>query len=287
MRSTHSLNRNLPSPRKLDPRWKPIGIVARKAFVALFFVAVTSSVHAGSVFIEELTWKEVSDQIAQGKTTAIIFAGSTEQNGLHMVLGKHNYIARHLAQRLAIELGDALVYPVFPFAPTGDTLTRTGHMRFAGSVNVNESLFAAVIGEIALSAISSGFKLILLMGDHGGGQGALASLAKRLDEQTRQSGIRVFHLSAIYDSTETPPTDMPQGLAFDQLAHAGVLDTASLMAIDAGRRWVRAAQMSAAAAANGADENPSAASAEMGQQLLARRVSAALLQVHKLVGDKP
>ena len=42
-----------------------------------------------SVFLEELTWMEVRDAIAAGKTTVIIPTGGTEQNGPHMVLGKH------------------------------------------------------------------------------------------------------------------------------------------------------------------------------------------------------
>ena len=47
-----------------------------------------------SVFIEELTWVEVRDAIAQGKTTVIIPSGGTEQNGPHMVIGKHNYLVK-------------------------------------------------------------------------------------------------------------------------------------------------------------------------------------------------
>jgi hypothetical protein len=57
--------------------------------VALLNVAVLSATpaapeHRGgaeSVYIEDLTWPEVKASIAAGKTTAIIYAGSTEQNG--------------------------------------------------------------------------------------------------------------------------------------------------------------------------------------------------------------
>ena len=45
-----------------------------------------------SVFLEELTWTEVHDAIQAGKTTVIIPTGGTEQNGPHMILGKHNII---------------------------------------------------------------------------------------------------------------------------------------------------------------------------------------------------
>ena len=45
-----------------------------------------------SVFLEDLTWVEVRDAIAAGKTTVIIPTGGTEQNGPRMALGKHNYL---------------------------------------------------------------------------------------------------------------------------------------------------------------------------------------------------
>src|SRR6266849_1132870 len=105
---------------------------------------------AQSVFIADLTWPEVKQAIASGKTTAIYYAGSTEQNGPHMVLGKHNVIAGYLAGRIAEELGNALVYPVLPFAPTGD------HMKFPGSVTLSDQTFAAIAREVAASMLSAG-----------------------------------------------------------------------------------------------------------------------------------
>ena len=44
-----------------------------------------------SVWIEELTWMEVRDAMAEGKTTAIITTGGIEQNGPYLATGKHNY----------------------------------------------------------------------------------------------------------------------------------------------------------------------------------------------------
>src|SRR6266571_3928901 len=97
---------------------------------AAFVLTVTPAFAQRSVYIEDLTWPEVQQGIKSGKTNAIIYAGSTEQNGPHMAIGKHNFIARWVAGAIAIKLGDALVYPTLPFAPTGDAVKRTGHMRF-------------------------------------------------------------------------------------------------------------------------------------------------------------
>ena len=56
--------------------------------------AIVSAQAPDTVYLEELTWTEVRDALAAGTTTVIIPTGGTEQNGPHMVLGKHNYLVR-------------------------------------------------------------------------------------------------------------------------------------------------------------------------------------------------
>ncbi|MEP6550707.1 MAG: creatininase family protein, partial [Gemmatimonadales bacterium] len=141
-----------------------------------------------SVYIEDLTWPEVQQAIRSGKTNAIIYTGSTEQNGPHMAIGKHNFIARWAAGAIAIKLGDALVYPTLPFAVTGDAMKKTGHMRFPGSVTLTPQTYRSVVHDLAASALASGFKNVFIMGDHGEGQGVLNSVAKELDAQWGPKG---------------------------------------------------------------------------------------------------
>src|SRR4051812_16424105 len=137
------------------------------AVLGAFVLGATSIAAQQSVYIEDLTWPEVQRAIASGKTNAIIYTGSTEQNGPHMAMGKHNFIARWVAGAIAIKLGDALVYPTLPFAITGDLVKKTGHMRFPGSVSFTSSTFRSAVHDIALSAADAGFRNIFLMGDHG------------------------------------------------------------------------------------------------------------------------
>src|SRR5438445_7679647 len=108
-------------------------------------VAAPAGAQTRSVWIDDLTWPEVRDAIAAGKGTAIIFVGSSEQNGPHMAIGKHNFIARYCAQRIAEDLGDALVYPVLPFAITGDAAAKTAHMRFHGSLSIPSEISTRVV----------------------------------------------------------------------------------------------------------------------------------------------
>jgi creatinine amidohydrolase/Fe(II)-dependent formamide hydrolase-like protein len=235
-----------------------------------------------SLFIEDLTWTEVRDAVAAGTDTAIIYAGSTEQNGPHMALGKHNFIARYVAQRIASNLGNALVYPVLPFAPTGDPVTKTDHMRFPGSVSVSESTFAAVAREFAQSAAAAGFRNIALMGDHGGGQDALARVASELTTQWRAQGIRVLYVPDAYVKSFELVTEFLARQNLSPGQHAALSDTAELMAIDTEGRWIRRDKMSVGNSANGVDGDPRQASVEFGRQFLQLKVDSAVAQIRSL-----
>jgi creatinine amidohydrolase len=201
--------------------------VLSSALIVLFLAAAIPA-QSRSVMIEDLTWTEVRDAIAAGKTTAIYYAGSTEQNGPHMVLGKHNFIAKYVAQRIAEHLGNALVYPVMPFAPTGDIARKTGHMKFPGSISLSPEVFGAVARDVTLSAIAAGFKNVVLMGDHGGDQEPLKKLAEALDPEWAPKGVRVYYIPDLYYKEQD---DMRDYLVKHQMApeqHAGIGDTSEL-----------------------------------------------------------
>src|SRR6476646_4784050 len=72
-----------------------------------------------TMLLEELTWTEVRDALRAGKTTVIVPVGGTEQNGPHMALGKHNARVKVLSERIARELGNAIVAPVVAYVPEG------------------------------------------------------------------------------------------------------------------------------------------------------------------------
>ena len=242
------------------------------------------SSQGSSVWIDVLTWPEVQDAITAGKRTAIIYAGSSEQNGPHMVIGKHNFIARALAQRIAEELGDALVYPVLPYAITGNAVTRTGHMRFPGSVSLPPEVFFGVVRGVAQSALTAGFKVVALMGDHGGGQEELALAAKELDGEVRASGTRVLFIGDLYAKSRVQMRDIlaKRGLPTDE-DHAGIPDTSSLLYLETQGQWVRKDKIALADPKNGVRGHPQHASAELGKIYLDLKVDLAVKQVRSLL----
>ena len=76
-----------------------------------------------TVFLEELTWTEVRAEIDSGTTTVIVPTAGTEQNGPHMVLGKHKYRINTGAERIARALGNTLVAPAMTYVPEGNILS--------------------------------------------------------------------------------------------------------------------------------------------------------------------
>ena len=254
-------------------------------------ILVASIARAQSVYIEDLTWPEVRDAIAAGKTTAIIYSGSTEQNGPHLALGKHNFIAHFVAGRIAEELGDALVYPTMPFAPTGDFVQKSGHLRFPGSVSVSSDVYMGVVTQVALSAIMAGFRQVYLMGDHGGGQKELKLAAENLDEAWAEKGVRIRYVPDPYvkEKDQSEQYLKEHHIAADE--HAGTDDTSEIMFIDAAHKWIRTDKLASSDASmepkTGVNGDPTKASAAMGKVFIDYKVNDALAQIRAFRNSKP
>jgi creatinine amidohydrolase len=267
----------------------------------LMLVNPALKAQTNSLLIEDMTWTEVRDAIAGGKTTAIYYAASTEQNGPGMALGKHVFIAHYLASTIAEKLGNALVYPTMPFATTGDWgLTapgvidpskKTGHMRYAGSVNLSEDTFGAVAHDVALSAISAGFKNVVLMCDHGGAaQTQLAKVAERLNAEWSSKGIHVYYIPDLYFKEKDFMKDYTQkhGLPVD--SHAGTDDTSELLYVDKmvngkSAKWIRPGKLvNAHGDGTGVDGDQTKATVELGKIFTDAKVSFAVSQIKELIG---
>ena len=243
------------------------------------------SAHAqtSSVWIDDLTWPEVRDAIAAGKRTAIVYTGSSEQNGPHMVIGKHNFIAHYVAQRIAEELGDALVYPILPFAITGNAAAHTGHMRFPGSVTLPPDVYLGVVRAVAQSALAAGFKVVALMGDHGGGQSELARVAKELDGGHRAGGARVIFIGDLYAKADEQLSERlaARGLPSTD-AHAGIPDTSALLYLEKPGQWIRKDKLAVATEATGVRGSPALATPEIGKLYLDLKVENAVKEIRAL-----
>src|SRR3984893_1621680 len=179
-----------------------------------------------TIEIADMTWVEVRSAIARGYTTVIVASGGIEQNGPHMVLGKHDLIVRYAAGRIAAQLGTTLVTPVIPFVPEGDYDPPQGHLRFPGTIGVSEQAFAGVLDGIARSLKAGGFKTICFIADHGGSLKPQAEVAARLSKEWAQQGVRVFDVAEYYaDEAQTHFLEAQGETPASIGQHAGITDT--------------------------------------------------------------
>jgi creatinine amidohydrolase/Fe(II)-dependent formamide hydrolase-like protein len=189
-----------------------------------------------SVFLEDLTWTELRDAIKSGKTTVIIPAGGTEQNGPLMAIGKHNVRVKVLAGQIASELGNAIVAPVVAYVPEGDISPPTEHMRFPGTITVSDRTFEDVLSSAARSLAHAGFTDIVLIGDHGSYQKDLRIVAEKLNQEWATAPApRAHFMEQYYTSTlgDYARTLLGHGVRQQEIGtHAALADTSLMLAID-------------------------------------------------------
>ena len=237
-----------------------------------------------TVFLEELTWTEVDSAIASGSTTIIIPTAGTEQNGPHMVLGKHKYRINAGSERIARSLGNTLVAPAITYVPEGDIDPPSGHMRFAGTISIPQEVFELVLEHTARSLKQHGFTDILFIGDSGPNQGPQESVAEKLSREWSQEGIDVFHIGDWYKIGVFDEYLISQGANYEQIgSHAGLRDTSLLLAI--APEHVRINKMSPGRGpdVDGVSGDPTIATAEYGQIGFDLIFNAALNQIKELM----
>jgi len=243
-----------------------------------------------AVFLADLTWTEVRDKIAAGTTTIIFPTGGTEQNGPHMILGKHHVIIEHAAEQIARRLGNALVAPVLDYVPEGNVDPPSGHMRYAGTITLPNEYFMKVTEYAARSFKAHGFTDIVLLGDSGGNQRGLAAVAELLNEEWAGSGVRVHHVPEYYIAAFQPPGEFFQWLEAqgetpeDIGSHAGILCTAQLLAIDPST--VRADKIAGSDPANGVRGDPRRATAAYGEKGVEFKIEAAVTRIREMVAAR-
>jgi creatinine amidohydrolase len=263
--------------------------------VALVVLAGASFCSAQPIEIELMTYPEIYSAIhEQGKTTVIIYNGGTEQRGPHAVLGGHTIMARATAPAIARKLDNALVAPVLPFSPAGSHL----NPRWPGTADLPASVFVAVNQSIVDSMVVNGFKNIVLMGDHGGGQTELEALAARMDAKYASKGARVYYCGDNYFKVRK---DFDAWLTANHLpvsTHAGIPDTSELMYLG-GEQYIRREKIvagdpvlapgqkrdpKAKLVNNGVIGDPRPSTPELGKRVFDMRVAYSVEEIRRKIG---
>jgi creatinine amidohydrolase len=261
--------------------------VAASAVIPFAFVGkpLTAPL-AETVELKDMTWVEVRTALQSGFTSVIIPTGGIEQNGPHMILGKHDYLVSYAARRIAKDAGRTLVAPVLSYVPEGAYDPPTGHMRYPGTLGLPEPVFAGVLEGIARSLKQAGFKTIFFIGDHGQSQPVQASVAHRLSEEWKAAGVRVIQLADYYAVPAQNNALLEQGFTRETIGqHASVIDTSELMAVHPkGVDLARYSRQLLPREHSGVYGNPTPSSPELGSNLLKMRIDAAAARIRQITG---
>lgn len=249
--------------------------------------AAAGTAQAG-IEIEEMSSAELRDRIAAGATTILVPIGGTEQNGPHMVLGKHNVRVRALARQIAQRLGNTVIAPVIAYVPEGSIRPPVAHMRFTGTISIPEATFESLLEATARSFKQHGFRHVVFLGDHGGYQKNEEKVAARLNrEWAADPACRVHALAEYYRVTQTAYVADLKSRGFSDAeigTHAGLADTALAMAVD--KSLVRADMLASGVKSGereGVHGDPRRATAELGQLGVQRIVESSVAAIRTIL----
>jgi creatinine amidohydrolase len=234
-----------------------------------------------TVFIDELTWEETRDAIKAGKTTVIIPTGGTEKNGYHMVLGKHNYVVTHAANNMARKLKNALVAPTVQYVPEGDPDTSV-----PGEISLPSPAYDMLLDAAARSLKVHGFTDILFIGDSGGNQAGMTNVANKLNEEWKDSGVKVYALTDYYNQGRNNYRAwMEAAFGYDDQtvgSHAGISDTSQMLFVRPS--GIRKDQIKpwGGPQDSGVSGDPAKATAEIGKMGIEFKVNAGINQFKTL-----
>ena len=237
---------------------------------------------SSGLFIEDLTSAEIRESIAAGRTVVIVPTGGTEKNGFHMALGKHNFHVRAGAELMARRLGNALVAPVLQYVPEGQATEAS-----PGVLSCARDCFEHVVESIARSVRQLGFADVLLIGDNGGNQTPLRTVAERLNREWEGSGARAFALTDFYDKGhEYQDVWFLSQFGWDEAvvgSHAGIKDTSQLLFVKP--QSVRTGRIADSFANRGESSisgDPTKATAEFGRIGIEFKANGAMAQYRRL-----
>lgn len=238
-----------------------------------------------SVWIEELTWMEVRDAMAEGKTTAIITTGGIEQNGPYLATGKHNYVLYGACEGVARSLGNALCAPVIKLVPEGGIEEPSGHMIYPGTISLRQETYEAVLTDVAESLEAHGFEHIVFFGDSGGNQSGMQAVAAKLNELWTDA---TAHFIPEFYEYRAVHTWMNEELGIFETDPEGLHDdfviTSIMMVEDPDMVRYEQRVKADKASINGVSIHPKEEAIETGKKLLAFRVDQTVEAIKASIG---
>ena len=180
---------------------------------------------AATVWLEEMTWMDVRDAMAAGKTTVIVPTGGIEPNGPWLVLGKHNYVLKTNCDVIARKLGNALCAPIMPLVPEGaHRSAERPHAQPRHAQPPRRDLPGDARGRGPQPARAR-LPSVIFIGDSGGNQAGQKAVAEKLNTEWNGSPV-VAHIGEYYTAPPGTPNVLRQlGVVKDGQPNDGLHDS--------------------------------------------------------------
>ena len=142
-------------------------------------------------------------------------------------------MAKATVKAIALKLGNGIAMPVLPFTPNNASA------QLPGTIGLTNDILAAILERISEQAIVTGFKNVILMGDHGGGQpNVYRTVAKKLDDKYTSQGIHVYFCDEVYEKSRRDFDGWLASKGYPHSTHGGIPDTSTMLYLG-GDTWVR------------------------------------------------
>jgi creatinine amidohydrolase len=237
------------------------------------------------------TWTEVAAHVAATSGVAILPFGALEQHGPQLPLSTDTATASEVARRLA-ELLDAVLLPPLHY---GETWNNEG---YPGTVSLSPQTVTAIAKDIGTSLVHSGVRALVIVNGDWGNRAPLARAVRELVDEGVIPAI-VLDYPGMDDAIAEVRESRP---AAPGLNHAEEVETSIMLAIDPssvhpehyvaeypefpsefGTRPMQLHPFSA----SGVFGDPTSATAEKGELILARTVKESLVVLETFLASLP
>jgi creatinine amidohydrolase/Fe(II)-dependent formamide hydrolase-like protein len=124
--------------------------------------------------------------------------------------------------------------PVLPYTPNNASAD------LPGTIGLTPELLGLILERVSEQAIATGFKNVIIMGDHGGGQPqTYVEAAKKLDAKFAPEGKHVFFCDEVYAKAQGDFDKWLSAHGYPTSSHAGIPDTSTMLYLGGDKGWVR------------------------------------------------
>ena len=198
--------------------------INRTTLLFLILISATFAVSAQTVkdFVstremDRINWMEFKEVVPSKTNTVILPTGTLEPHGV-INNGADNTAPTAMAQTIARRV-NAMIAPTLPYGITGSMEA------YPGAFQITEAAYRPFIKQVLEGLAKNGFKNIIILNGHGGGQTAvLQSVAAEVATERKVRTLVINWWS--FASDETKEVFGEDG------GHAGLNETAFIQAID-------------------------------------------------------